>query len=137
MSSPSTLPTELKAYFSPFTVPNAEFSATQIENLSARDRMLLSTTLALRLDTTTAQLRAALGALRAMLESTPKIDRGSVGVRFAGIRESAFDVELQGYVLTRDWNEFLAVREEVYLRALDVLDRAGSGLAGRSVAKPS
>ena len=116
------------------SVPNAEFSATQIENLSARDRMQLSTTVGLRLDTTTAQLRSVLDALRTMLESTARIDRASITVRFVGIRDTAFDVELQGYVLTRDWNEFVAVREEVYLNALDVLDRSGTDLAGRPVA---
>jgi MscS family membrane protein len=114
------------------SVPNAEFSSTQIENLSVRDRMLLQTTLGLRPDTTSAQLRAALEALRTMLEATARIDRASVSVRFVGIRDAAFDVELQAYVLTRDWNEFVAVREEVYLAALDVLDRSGSGLAGRT-----
>jgi len=113
------------------SVPNAEFSSTQIENLSVRDRMLLQTKLGLRLDATPVQLRAALDALRAMLAATPRIDRGSISVRFVEIRDSAFDVELQAYVVTRDWSEFLAVREEIYLNALDVLDRSGTGLAGR------
>jgi MscS family membrane protein len=121
------------------SVPNTEFSSTQIENLSVRDRMLLLTTLGLRPDTTAAQLRAVLDALRTMLEATSRIDRASVSVRFVGIRDTAFDVELQAYVLTRDWNEFLAVREEVYLAALDLLDRTGIGLAGRaaSPARPA
>ena len=118
------------------SVPNAEFSSTQIENLSLRDRMLLLTTLGLRPDTTAAQLRAALDALRAMLGATPRIDQGSVSVRFVGIRDAGFDVELQAYVLTRDWNEFLAVREEIYLNALEVLDRSGTGLVGRPAGAP-
>jgi MscS family membrane protein len=119
------------------SVPNAEFSAAQIENLSVRDRMFLLTTLGLRLETTASQLRTVLDALRAMLAATPKIDGASVSVRFVGIRDTAFDVELQAYVQTRDWSEFVAVREQVYLSALDVLDRTGTGLAGRPVTKPS
>jgi MscS family membrane protein len=113
------------------SVPNAEFSSKEIENLAVRDRMWLQTTLGVRLDATTAQLRAALDGLRAVLEATPRIDRGTVNVRFVNITATAFEVELQAYVATRDWNEFLVVREDVYLKALDALEQAGTGLTGR------
>lgn len=119
------------------SVPNAEFSSTQIENLSVRDRMLLQTTLGLRPDTTAAQLRAVLESLRAMLAATPRIDAASARVRFVGIRDTAFDVELQAYVQTRDWNDFLAVREDVYLRALDTIVQSGTDLAGRTPPPPA
>jgi MscS family membrane protein len=119
------------------SVPNAEFSSTQIENLSVRDRMQLAATIGLHLETTTVQLRAALEALRTLLETTPRIDRGSASVRFVGIAPAALEVQVQGYVLTRDWNEFLAVREDLYLKMLDALDQAGIGLAGRASVPPA
>jgi MscS family membrane protein len=53
-----------------------------------------------------------------------------VSVRFVGIRETAFDVELQGYVLTRDWNEFLAIREDFFLKVIGAVEAAGTALTG-------
>ena len=114
-------------------VPNAEFAATQIENLALRDRMFLSTTIGLRVDTTATQLRAVLDALRALLDAVPRIDRSSVSVRLVGLTPIALEILISAYVLTRNWDEFVALREEFYLQALDAIDAAGSGLAASSL----
>jgi MscS family membrane protein len=116
------------------SVPNAEFASTPIENLAARDRTLLDATVGLRLTTTPAQLRAVLDGLRALVAAAPRVDRESVQVRLVAVTATAFDVQLRADVLTRDWNEFAAVRERIYLDMLDVLDRAGTGLAGTPAA---
>jgi MscS family membrane protein len=119
------------------SVPNAEFASTQIENMTLRDRIQLVSTIGLRLETTTAQLRAVLEALRRLLDEAPKVDRGATSARFVGITATALEVQMSTYILTRDWNEFLAVREDIYLKTLDVLDAAGTALAGRSVPTPA
>jgi MscS family membrane protein len=118
------------------SIPNAEFASTQIENLTLRDRMQLWTTLGLRLETTTAQLRAVLQALRAILEASAKVDRETTTVRFIGISTASLDVEISAYVLTREWNEFLAIREDLYLQMLDAIDAAGARLTGRPAGPP-
>jgi MscS family membrane protein len=38
-------------------------------------------------------------------------------------------MEIFCYVLTQDFNEFLAIREDILLRIMDIVDTAGSGLA--------
>jgi MscS family membrane protein len=107
------------------TIPNAEFSAGQIENLAARDRMLLHATFGLKLATTTADLRRLLGGLRAVLEKAPKVDAGSLSVRIVGFSMTTTDVEVVAYFLTRDWTEFLAIREDVFLAMLEVMGETG------------
>ena len=119
------------------SIPNAEFASGQIENLSLRDRMQLLATIGLRLDTTPAQLGAVLTAMRTLLEAVPKIEKASTSVRFTGITASAFEVTISGYVQTRDWNEFLAIREDFFLKVLVAIDDAGIALTGTSATPPA
>jgi hypothetical protein len=44
-------------------------------------------------------------------------------------------VQISGYVQTRDWNEFLAVREEFFLKVLATIESTGCALTG--VAPPA
>jgi MscS family membrane protein len=119
------------------SIPNAEFSSTQIENLSARDRMLLQATLGLKVGTTTAAaLRKLLPGLRAVLERAARVDAASIGVHVVGVSLTSIDVEVVAYVQTRDWNEFVRIREDAFLGMLDVLDAAGLGLTERAAPPP-
>ena len=111
------------------TVPNAEFSSLQIENFAKRDRVRLNTVLGLRYETTNEQLRFVLTRLKEMLLAHPKIDPDSARVRFVSFGAYSLDIEINAYALTPDWNEFLAIREDIYLRIMDVVEEAGSGFA--------
>ena len=111
------------------TVPNAEFSQVQIENYAARDRIRLACTLALRYETTPDQLRLLLTELRKLLAAHPKVDADPVRVRFVAFGASSLDVEVFAYVRTQDFNEFLAVREDVFLRIMEIVKACGSGFA--------
>jgi MscS family membrane protein len=111
------------------TVPNAEFSSLQIENFAKRERIRLHTVLGLRYETTNEQLRFVLTRLRELLLAHPKIDPDSARVRFEGFGAYSLDIEINSYALTSDWNEFLGIREDVYLRIMDVVEEAGSGFA--------
>ena len=111
------------------TVPNAEFSALQIENFAARDRIRLITTLGLRYETTPDQLRYAIAGLRRVLRSHPRISREPQRVRLVAFGASSLDLEVLAYVETSDFDEFLGVREDVYLRFMDVVAASGTGFA--------
>lgn len=111
------------------TVPNAEFSALQIENFAARDRIRLFTVLGLRYETTNEQLRYVLARLREMLLAHPKIDPDPARVRFVGFGAYSLDLEVFAYARTSDWNEFLQIREDVFLRVMDIVEEAGTGFA--------
>lgn len=113
------------------TIPNAKLCELPIENVTVRDRILLKAVLALRYETTPAQMRAILESMRALLEERSDIAPGS-RVRFIEFTESALNLEVFAYVVTRDMNEFLKVREEIYLRIMDVVSESGSGFASPS-----
>jgi MscS family membrane protein len=111
------------------TVPNAEFSSLQLENFAMRDRIRLTTVLGLRYETTNEQLRYVLARLREMLLAHPMIDPDPARVRFVGFGAYSLDLEVFAYARTSDWNEFLQIREDVYLRIMGIVEEAGTGFA--------
>jgi MscS family membrane protein len=111
------------------TVPNAEFSKMELENLNLRDRMLLRTTIGLRYETTAEQLRGIVGELHDLLQAHPKVLKDPLWVRFAAFGAYSLDIELFAYVGTPDRREFIAIREELFLRIMDLVEAAGSGFA--------
>lgn len=111
------------------TIPNADFSALQLENLAERDRILLRVMLGLRYETTPAQLRHVIGALRQLLADDPRIEPTHARVRLVGFGAYSLDVEVSGYVLTADADAFAGIREELLLAMMDLVAASGSGFA--------
>jgi MscS family membrane protein len=111
------------------SVPNADFAALQLENFTKRDQMWLKLMLGVRYETTPDQLRFLLAELRRLLLAHPKVLPDPARVRFVGFGAYSLDLELFAYVETTDWNEFLAIREDIFLRIMDVVEASGTGFA--------
>ena len=111
------------------TIPNAALAKMPIVNLSQRDRMLIQTVIGLRHETTPEQLRYVLVKLRELLLGHPRVAPDSTRVRFIGFGASSLDVQVSGYVATRDSAEFAAIREDILLRVMDTVEQAGTALA--------
>ncbi len=111
------------------TVPNAEFSKMQIINYTRRDQMLLRATLGLRYETSEEQLRFVLAKLRELLLAHPRITEFPARARFKGYDDYSLNVDIFAYVNTKDYNEFLAIREDVLLQMKDIVEEAGTGFA--------
>ena len=111
------------------SIPNAQFATMTLENISGRDKIWFHPTLNLRRDTTSEQLSRVLASLREILASHPKVETGPIPVRFIGVGAYSLDVEVNAYVKTADFDEFLAVQQELLLRMLQAVEQAGTGLA--------
>jgi MscS family membrane protein len=111
------------------TIPNADFAALAIENFALRDRIRLFTTIGLRYETTPDQLRHVLVELKRMLLAHPKVLPDPARVRFAGFGAYSLDLEFFVYIATADVNEFHAIREDIFLRIMDVVAASGTGFA--------
>jgi MscS family membrane protein len=110
-------------------IPNGTVATINVENLSRRDKILFKTTLALRPETKPDHMRYVLAELRKLLYSHPKVEPATVRVRLTDIASNSLNVELVSYIMTQDFNEFAAVREDLLLRMMDIVDNAGTGLA--------
>jgi MscS family membrane protein len=110
-------------------IPNGTVATINLENLSRRDKILFKTSLSLRSETKADHLRFILSEVRRLLYSHPKVESNTVRVRLTDIAGAAPSVEIFSYILTQDFNEFAAVREDLLLRIMDIVDSSGSGLA--------
>jgi MscS family membrane protein len=110
-------------------IPNGTVATINVENLSRRDKILFKTTLGLRPETKADHLRYVLSEIRRLLYSHPKIETKTVRVRLTDIAAGSLNVEVFSYVLTVDFNEFAAVREDLLLRIMNLVDDAGTGVA--------
>jgi len=111
------------------SVPNGEFSSLQIENYAKRDRMRIAFNLGLRYETSAEQLRYVLVELRKLLLAHPRVLPDPARVRFVGFGAFSLDLEVFAYVDTEDYNDFLAVREDLFLRMMGVVEASGSDFA--------
>jgi MscS family membrane protein len=113
-------------------IPNGTVATINVENLSRRDKLLFKAVLGLHLDTPADRLRSVLAEIRRVLSGNAKIEKNTLRVRLIELGASALNVELVCYVLTRDFDEFAAVREDVLLHIMNLVEDAGASLASPS-----
>ena len=111
------------------SVPNTQFSSMELENISGRDKIWFHPTLNLRRDTTAEQLQQVLSSLLQILTSHAKIEMSKMPVRFAGVGSYSLDVETDIYVTTTDYDEFMALRQQLLIEMLRAVEQAGTALA--------
>ena len=114
------------------SIPNGALATMSIENLARRDKFLLQQTLGLRSETRRDQLLYVLAEVRKLLYSHPKIEAETARIRFVGFGESSLDMELFCYVKTTDGVEFNAIREDVLLRIMEIVDGSGTSFSSPS-----
>jgi MscS family membrane protein len=111
------------------SVPNGQFATMTLENISGRDKIWFHPTLNLRRNTTSEQLLRVLASLREILTTYPKVETGPIPVRFVGVGTYSLDIEVAAYVKTSDFDEFLAIQQDLLLRILQAVEQAGTRLA--------
>jgi len=111
------------------SIPNGSLATMNVENLSRRDKLLFTTRLGLRCETSSDQMRYVLVQVRRLLYEQPKVQTQGARTRFVAFDASALTMEIFCYILTRDDVEFQAIREDLLLRIMDIVDSAGTSLA--------
>lgn len=111
------------------TIPNGKLADSRIESFTARDRMRLHTIIGLVYGTSEAQVRDVLDGFRRVLQEQPKLWPEGLTVVLRGLGASSLDIEVVAAFQTEDWSEFQAIRQEVLLQFLQVVERAGTSLA--------
>ena len=109
------------------SIPNAQFSAMPLENLSRRDRMPVRAMLALKPETRAERVREVLAQLRSTLAAQPKVEADTARASFVRLG-AQIEIELFAYVLTTQWAEYLAHREQIFLAAMEVVGEDAAAL---------
>ncbi|WP_244431958.1 mechanosensitive ion channel family protein [Rhodopseudomonas sp. B29] len=111
------------------TVPNGQLSSSSIENYSRRDKFWFHPILDLRYETTPAQIRSLIAALREMLLAHPDVDNDPARVRMVGLGDTSLKIEIFSYIHAASMDRFLEIQEELLLRAMELVDEVGTGFA--------
>jgi len=111
------------------SIPNGSLATMNVENLSRRDKLLFTTKLGLRCETSSDQMRYVLAQVRRLLYEHPKVQTQGARSRFVAFDASALTMEIFCYILTRDDGEFQAIREDLLLRIMDIVTSAGTSFA--------
>ena len=111
------------------TVPNSMFSSADIENFSVRDHIRFYKLLQLQMPTPN-QLRAILGEFRALFAAHPMVRQDTISIRLADIEAATAVVRLEAGILTRNYEEYLAVAEDLNLRIIEIVHQNGAIFSG-------
>lgn len=110
------------------TIPNGDFSARQIENLTDRDRFQFNPTIPIGPAATTAQLKEAVHLIQGVLDDHPKV-ADKPHARLANITERGFNIDTIAYIALTDADASNGVRQELLMGIFEALEKAGIALA--------
>ncbi len=102
-------------------VPNSVFASSSVENFSEIDRRLYNKELRITLETTPAQIRHLLIALRTLIISHSKTLDTAARVRFENIERDCFLIVINVYIDTKSLDEYKAISEDINLHILEIL----------------
>jgi MscS family membrane protein len=111
------------------SIPNGIMASAVVENLRFRDKFLCQQTIRLRYDLSPDHVRYVLGQIQNLLIEDPKVEDPSARVRFLRFAEYALEVEIYCYILEQEYNQYLATQEQLLLKIMDAIEKAGAVVA--------
>ena len=111
------------------TIPNGRLADMRLETFVGRDRIRLTATIGVVYGTTAAQMRQIIAGLEEVMREHPKIWPDAIVARFAEFGNSSLNIEVMCWFMTTDYNEFRDCRQEVLLKFMEVVEKAGSDFA--------
>jgi MscS family membrane protein len=111
------------------TLPNGKLADMRLESFAVRDRLRFAAVIGLVYETTPAQMREVLAGFERVLRDEPKLWPDALTVRFSAFSASSLDIEVMAWFRTSDWSEFQLIRQEILLRFMEVVERAGTSIA--------
>ena len=111
------------------SIPNGSLATMNVENITRRDKILFNPSFIVRHETTADQLRYLLAEVRRMLYEHPKVETDAARIRFSAFDSNGLNLEIFSYVLTRDFADFAAIREDLLFRIMDIVRGSGTDFA--------
>jgi MscS family membrane protein len=111
------------------SVPNSVITNLAVNNLTRMTNRRIRFTLGLTYAARPEQLRAAVARIRTLLIEHEAIHSEGLLVHFTDFGASSLDILVQCFTLTADLPEHLAIREEIFLKIMDILDGLGLEIA--------
>ncbi len=111
-------------------VPNGMVASSAITNWTRLSKRRLDMNLGLTYSTRPDQILSVVQAIRDMLENHPRVLVGdSVFVQFFNFNECSLDLRIICYINEPNWGLFHAIKEDIYIRMMQILDEHGVSVA--------
>ncbi len=106
-------------------VPNSHLANMVIDNIDARHVRRVKMRIGLTYDTTPAQMQQAIEGIERILAEHPGVDQHYKLVKFDEFEASSLSIFLYYFTVSKVWEEYLQVRQEVNMQIMELLDRLG------------
>ena len=111
------------------SVPTGDFAGMQLENFAVRQRFRFAPRIRLRVDTSADQIRFILLELQKLLYAHAKVNDSPLRVRFVGFGVDALNIDIHSYIETTEYDEYLAIAEDLNLRIMGIISTSGTEIA--------
>lgn len=111
------------------TVPNNIIANLAVDNFSRMPKRRIKLNVGVTYETGPAQMRRAVSQIRDMLASHPAIQQDFFLVNFNDFGASSLDIMVYCFTTTTVWEEYLAARQDICLKIMDILDELGLEIA--------
>ncbi len=103
-------------------VPNATLANESITNNSRRGKRRVSFYLQITYDATRDQIQQCVNRIKIMLANHPDVHPETIMVYFEHFNESSLDIKIYFFTVTTVWADHLAVREDINLKIMEILE---------------
>jgi MscS family membrane protein len=111
------------------SIPNGRLAESRSENFGARERVRFRTVVGLEYGTSAETIKRVRDGIEALLRAHPKTWPDRVVVRLFQFSPSSLDLEVFCWIDTPAIDEFRAIREELMLGIMGVVERNGARFA--------
>ena len=111
-------------------IPNQILANQSLENFSRRNVRRIKMIIGVTYSTTREQMVKILNEIRNMLKTHPRIAKDQLlMVYFTDFGDSSLNIFIYCFTNTAKWEEYLAIREDVNLKIMEIIERNGASFA--------
>ncbi len=111
------------------TVPNSVLVNEAVTNWTRMEKRRVSFHLGVTYTTPRVKLQACVNRIKELLENHPEVHQDLIMVRFDQFNDSSLDIFIYFFTRTKVWTEFLAVKEEINFKIMEILEEEGVTVA--------
>ncbi len=111
------------------SVPNAKISQCTVNNFAKIPERRFKCTLALRYDTTPAQMETFIESLRNYLSNHEMVNQDTVIVYFSDMNSFSLDVLVMAFIKSNAWIDLVKFKHDVFLQFMKIAEEQGVGYA--------
>jgi len=111
-------------------IPNQVLANQSLENFSRRNVRRIKMVIGVTYSTTREQMVKILEDIRTMLKNHPGIAKNQLlMVYFTDFGDSSLNIFIYCFTNTADWEKYLAIREDVNLKIMEIIEKHGAEFA--------